>query len=418
MEMRPFGDLLPALTARRRLVAAVRPLRGTEMCPVDAAFDRVAAATIRAPHPVPAFLRATWDGYALRSADSRAARPDAPVRLRVAGELFAEAESARRLRRGEAFAVATGAALPPGADSVVIFEEVRRTGEFVQVVRPVPAGDRLARPGEDIARGAVLARRGQVLGPADLGGLAASGRPQIPVYSRPVVEVVPNGNELVVPGEPLRPGTVYESNNATLAAVIRAAGGIPRLVPPVPDEPARIERALRRALARSDLVLATGGSSVGERDHLPRILPRLGRLLFHGVAVRPGKPTLAARCGDRLVVGLPGHPTSCLANMLWLVLPALRRLGHRPGPGWTEEPATLVADVIAPTPGFATVVPLSVHRGQARSTYRGSSSISSLRGANAFVLFPPGRRRARAGERIRVCRLEPPLGAFPPSSND
>jgi molybdopterin molybdotransferase len=418
MEMRAFGRLLPALTARRRLLACVRPIDRTEVVPVTEAFDRVSAAAVTAPVPVPAFLRATWDGYALRSADTRAASARRPATLSLVGEVFAEGTLERSLASGEAAAIATGGALPPGADTVVIFEEVERSGGSIRIPRPIRPGDRLARPGEDIPRGARLVRRGELLAPAAVGGLAACGVGSVRVFARPVVTVIPNGNELSVPGGPRRARTVYESNNAALAGVIAAGGGIPRLRAPVPDDPRRIEAAIRDALRHSDLVLATGGSSVGERDHLPRIFPRVGTLLFHGVAVRPGKPTLAARSGRILVIGLPGHPTSCLANMLWLVLPVLRRLARRPGPGWTEEWATLGADAIAPTPGMATVVPFELKRGRAFSTFHGSSSITSLRGATAFAILPPGRRAARRGERIRICRLGPPLGASSRGAND
>ncbi|MFY9717688.1 MAG: molybdopterin molybdotransferase MoeA [Thermoplasmata archaeon] len=413
MEMRAFGRLVPALTARRRLLTAVRPIERTELVPVAEAFDRVAAAAVRAPAPVPGFLRATWDGYAVHSQDTRSASARRPATLTLVGEVYAEGTLGHSLRRGEAAAIATGGALPRGADTVVIFEEVERSGGSIRIPRPILPGDRLARPGEDIARGARLLRRGELLAPATVGGLAACGLGSVRVFARPVVTVIPNGNELSLPGTPRRASTVYESNNATLAGVVVAGGGIPRLRPPVPDDPRRIEAALRDALAHSDLVLATGGSSVGERDHLPRIFPRVGTLLFHGVAVRPGKPTLAARAGRTLLIGLPGHPTSCLANMLWLVLPVLRRLGRRPGPGWTEEWATLGADAITPTPGMATVVPLELRHGRAFSTFRGSSSITSLRGASAFAILPPGGRAARRGDRIRICRLGPPLGASP-----
>jgi molybdopterin molybdotransferase len=418
MEMHAFGSLIPVRVAQRRLLRAIVPLERTESAPVVSAFDRVAAATVRAPIPVPAFARATWDGYALKSVETRAARPRSPVTLRVVGEVFAETTFGRPLGRGEAVAIATGAALPQGADAVVIFEEVEREGDRVRVPRFVRVGDRIARPGDDISRGTRLAHRGDLLGPADLGAIAACGVPTVRVYARPVVEVVPNGNELVVPGGRLRRGSIYESNNATLAATILAGGGIPRLNPPVPDDPRRIEGALRTAASRSDLVLATGGSSVGERDHLPRIFPRLGKLLFHGIAVRPGKPTLAVRAGRTVVVGLPGHPTSCLANMLWLVLPALRLLGRRPGPGWSEEWATLGAEAMAPSPVMSTVVPLAFRGNRVYSTFRGSSSIASLRGTTAFAILPPGRREARAGARIRVFRLDPPLGSRSRTSND
>jgi molybdopterin molybdotransferase len=410
MEMHAFGRLTPVATARRRLMAAVRPLDRTESVPLTEAFGRVAATTVRAARPVPGFARTTWDGYALRSQDSRAASRDRPVELRVVGEVYAEEAFPRRLGPGESVAIATGGAIPRGADAVVIFEEVEREGDRVRLFRPIPRGDRIAPPGHDFARGTVLVRPGDELGPVPLGAVAACGVGEIRVYARPVVAIVPNGNELLVPGAAESPGRIYESNNATLSAVVTAAGGLARTVAPVRDDPLLIEKALREALATADLVLATGGSSVGERDHLPRVLPKLGELLFHGIAVRAGKPTLAARCGRKVVLGMPGHPTSCLVNMYWLVLPALRRLGRRPGPGFSPGWAVLGSDAVAPSPELATVVPLRFRGGRAYTMYRGSSVITSLAGATGFALLPPGRGRFPKGRRIRVYHLDPPLG--------
>ncbi|MGA8303987.1 MAG: molybdopterin molybdotransferase MoeA [Thermoplasmata archaeon] len=413
MEMHAFGRLTEVGVARRKLLRAARALERIERVHVEAAFGRIAAATYRAPQPVPSFPRATWDGYALRSADTRGASRRHPADLRVVGEVFAEQAFPGRVGPGEAVEIATGGALPNGTDAVVIFEEVDRTGSRVRVFRPIPGGDRFSRPGHDFSRGKVLVRRGEELTPPALGTLAACGIPAVRVFARPRVAIVPNGNELLRPGAPEAPGRIYESNNASLSAVIVAAGGIPLPVSPLPDDPVRIERAIRRALHTADLVLATGGSSVGERDHLPRILPKLGRLLFHGIAVRAGKPTLAAVSDGKLVIGMPGHPTSCLVNMYWLVLPVLRKLGHRAGPGWTEGTAVLGSDAVAPTPGLSTVVPLEFRNGRAYTTYRGSSVITSLSGATAYAMLPPGRRSVRAGTSIRVYRLDPPLGPGP-----
>lgn len=410
MEMRPFGRLVSVEVARRRLLAATRPLSRTEIVPVADAFGRIAARTYRSPRPVPWFPRATWDGFALRSADTRSASPRHPVDLAIVGEVFAEQSFPARVRPGQCVAIATGGALPRGADTVVIFEEVRRRGATVRLTHPVRPRERFSPPGDDFPRGDLLVRTGQALTATDLGKLAACGIPNIRVYARPVVAIIPNGNELLRPGARARPGRIYESNNASLSSVILAAGGIPRPSPPLPDDPVRIERALRHALSASDLVLATGGSSVGEHDHLPRLLPRFGRLLFHGIAVRAGKPTLAAAAGDRLLIGMPGHPTSCLVNMYWLVLPVLHKLGHRPGPGWTVGSAVLGSDAVAQTPGLSTVVPLRFERGRAYSTFHGSAVISSLDGATAYAMLPPGRRTVKAGRRISVYYLDPPLG--------
>jgi molybdopterin molybdotransferase len=416
MEMHAFGRLISVDVARRRLLSAARPLTRTEELPVDLAFDRIAASSYRAPQPVPAFPRATWDGYAVRTSDTRRASARAPLSLRVVGEVYAEEAYSGRLGTGETVAIATGGALPRGADAVVAFEAVERAGGEVRLRAPVRPGDRFAEPGSDFPRGAPLVRAGEPLRAASLATLAACGISRVRVYARPIVSILPNGNELVPPGRRARPGQIFESNNAALASVVTAAGGVPRPHPPLPDDPALIERAIRRALRESDLVLATGGSSVGERDHLPRILPRLGRLLFHGIAVRAGKPTLAADVRGTLVVGMPGHPTSCLVNMYWLILPVLHRIGHRPGPGWTEGSAILGSRAVAPTPGFSTVVPLEFHGGKAYTHYRGSSAITSLSGVTGYAMLPPGRNSVPAGTRIRVFRLDPPLGPGPHGS--
>jgi molybdopterin molybdotransferase len=411
MKMRPFGRLLPAETARRRLLRAVVPVEATETVGLADAVGRVVSEDHRAPFPVPGFSRATWDGYALRFRDTRDATSRSPARLRLVGEVHAEDRLDRPLSRGEAVAIATGGAIPRGADAVIIFEEVSVEGSELLVPRRVRRGERIADPGDDFAKGARLVRRGVELTPAALGALAAIGRTEIEVFARPMVRVIPNGNELVAPGGSRGPGQIYETNNVTLSAVISAAGGIARAVPPVVDDAEAIERAIREALSDSDLVLVTGGSSVGDHDYLPVIFPRLGRLLFHGIAVRPGKPTLAVATSSRLVIGMPGHPTSCLLNAYWLLLPVLRRLGHRSGPGWIDTTVTMAEPYDVPTAGLSTVVPLKVARGTGTPTFRDSSAITSLSGANAFALLPPGRSHLRRGARVSAHLLPFPISA-------
>lgn len=411
MRMRPFGRLLPAETALSRLLRAARPVAGTERIPLEAAVGRVAARRATAARPVPAFARATWDGYAVRSRDVAGATSAAPIRLPVVGAVYAEGNAPTRLRPGTAVAIATGGAMPPGADAVAIVEHVRESPGAIALDRPVPAGERIAAPGSDLRRGAVLVRPGDLLTPARLGALAIAGHSGVTVHRRPTVAIVPNGNELVPPGGPLGAGQIHEANTSMLVAVVEAAGGIPSAVPPVRDDPDAIERALRVALRSSDLVVVTGGSSVGDHDYLPTVFPRIGRLLFHGIAVRPGKPTLAAAAHGRLLVGMPGHPTSCLSNAYWLLLPVLRRLAHRTGPGWTEGLAVLEVPVDPAPPPFVTIVPLAVRDGKATPTFRDSSAVTSLTGANAYAYLPAGTPPLRAGAPVRVRRLPAPLAA-------
>lgn len=409
MRMRPFGRLLPLEVAVRRTLAATRPVVGGEKVPLAEALGRVCEETVRAPRPNPAFPRATWDGFAVRSVDTRGAARDRPVTLEVVGEVFAEGRLGRRLARGEAAAIATGGAMPAGSDAVVIFEESAAEGSRIHVRRPVPSGERVAGPGADFPRGAVLAKRGALLDAATLGAVGATGRATITVRRRPVVTLLPNGNELLPIGAPLAPGAVYEINNLTLGALAQASGATVRSLPPLGDDPRRLEAALASAEASSDLVVVTGGSSVGEHDYLPQLFPKVGRLLYHGVAVRPGKPTLAARGPHALLLGMPGHPTSCLSNGFWLLLPVLRRLAGVPGPAWVEGTATLARAVARPSPTMTTVVPLHVEGGRATPTFRDSSAITSLAGANAYALLPPGSRAPRVGARLAFRRLLPPI---------
>jgi molybdopterin molybdotransferase len=326
--------------------------------------------------------------------------------------VFAETPSRQPVGPDEAVAIATGGPLPPGADAVVIFENVRVEGGFVVVSAPVRRGDRIAEAGDDFSVGTRLAARDELLTPARLGAIAASGEAMVDVWDRPRVAIVPNGNELVAPGGRLSFGQIHESNNASLAGLAEAFGAEVTTSAPVPDREASIEAAIRRLALRNDLVLATGGSSVGERDYLPSIFPRLGRVLFHGIAVRPGKPTLAVRCGRSLVIGMPGHPTSCLTNGLWLVAPVLARLSHAPGVPWVDRTVVLTEPYEVPTSHFSTVVPLEVRGDKARPTFRTSASITSLVPANAYVVLPPSRPALRRGDVI-VARLLPPPFAAP-----
>ncbi|MCI4349042.1 MAG: molybdopterin molybdotransferase MoeA [Thermoplasmata archaeon] len=413
MKMRPFGRLLGWETAVRRVSQAIEPITRTEEVSVSLAVGRTASRAYRARSPVPPFARATWDGYALRAQSTRAARADHAVRFTLVGEVFAEAAFRGRLGPFEAVAIATGGALPAGADAVVRFEDVQIRRGNLEVRTPLRRGDRLAQRGEDLRAGSLVVRSGQQLTAPDLGALALTGQGRIAVWARPVVSILPNGNELVAPGGRLKPGSIFEANNATLAAVAAASGCEARPLLPVRDDPRAIEVALRRALAASDLVLVTGGSSVGERDFLPSIFPKLGKLLFHGIAIRPGKPTLAVRVGKKVVVGMPGHPTSCLSNGYWLLLPALRKLARRTGPGWSHASVQLTVDVDLPTSSMATVIPFDVSHGHARPTFRDSSAITSLGRANAFLVWPPGRPMPVARQILTVNLLPYPLGRAP-----
>ena len=410
MKMRPLRRLLRWEVARDRLLSAAQPVTRRETVALTRAAGRVSRRTLRAVRPVPAFARATWDGYAFRSRVSRRASVDHPVRLTLLGELFADQRRREPVPVRGAVAVATGARLPPGTDTVEIFENVLRRGRSILLRHPVGPGRYVAHRGEDLAQGSVLARAGEPLGPASLGALSASGRSDVEVFARPRVSLVPNGDELLSPGSRPRAGGIFESNSASLSAIIHAGGGVALPRPPVRDSPGRIEAVLREAARHSDLVVATGGSSVGEHDYLPAIFPRLGRLLFHGIAIRPGKPTLAALRGRTIFLGMPGHPTSCLGNGLWLLLPLVRRLARLPGDGWVDQEVVLAKDIEPLSSDRATLVPLRLEGNRGIPTFHDSHAITSLADVGAFTILPPGASRPRRGDRLPVHRMLPPLG--------
>jgi molybdopterin molybdotransferase len=411
MEMRPFGKLIPVEVAVHRVLAAARPILTQERVDLSESLGRVSAETFRAPFPVPRFSRATWDGYAFRSATSRGATKRSPARFRVVGEVFADRGYDRSLRTDEAVAIAAGGRLPPRADTMAIFEEVQRVDGEVHVPRFVRVGERIAAVAADFHRGQALVRRGEVLDPATIGALGAAGRTGLRVFTRPRVAILPNGNELVAPGGPLHGDEIYETNNLTLGAIVHANGGIPLPHAPLPDEPGRIESEVRKALTESDLVLLTGGSSVGEHDYAAEVLPRIGRVLFHGISVRPGKPTIAAVTRGRLVIGMPGHPTSSLSNSFWLLSPLVRHLGHLPGPGWLDGSCRLAQRSNHASRDLSIVLPLRVVDGWGHPTFHGSHAVTGLRGVNAFAILPPGTPVLRRGQRVTVHLLPEPIGA-------
>ncbi|MCI4367450.1 MAG: molybdopterin molybdotransferase MoeA [Thermoplasmata archaeon] len=418
MKMRPFAHLISTEVALARLLTATRPVGRRETVPVESAVGRRSARAVRSRRAVPPFRRASWDGYALQARSTRTATREEPARLRLLEDVFAETRTRQRVRRSEAVAIATGGPLPSGADAVAIFEDVRIEDGWVLVPHPVRRGERIAEAGEDFAAGTRLVDQDELFTPARMGALAAAGESSVQVWARPRVTVLPNGNELRVPGTRLAFGQIHESNNAALSGLASGFGAEVTTAAPLPDREPVIEAAIRRAARSADLVLVTGGSSVGEHDFLPSIFPRLGRLLFHGIAVRPGKPTLAVRCGGALVIGMPGHPTSCLANGLWLVAPVLAKLGHADGVPWTDRPVVVTEPYEVPTSRFATVVPLEVRGDTARPTFRTSASITSLVPANAYVLLRPNRPSLRRGEVVVARMLPEPFGstAHPPAS--
>lgn len=372
-------------------LAGFRPARrtGCEAVGLAEALGRVPARAVLAPAALPGFTRSTVDGYAVRAADTYGASEGLPGYLDLAGSVRMGAAPDVAVGPGTAVAMPTGGVLPPGADAVVMVEYTAATMPgTIEVVRPVAPGDGLVRADEDAAPGAELAPAGRPLRAQDLGLLAAAGVTRVDVRVRPRVTILSTGDEVVPPDTAtLRPGQVRDATASALAALVRQAGGEPRLGGIVPDDPGALVTALRRALDGSDLVVVSAGSSVGARDQTATAVAGLGApgIWCHGLAVKPGKPTLLAQAGDVPVLGLPGNPLSALVIFRLVGVPVVRRIG-----GCTVEPpaARVTARLARDLPSAAgrlDVVQVRVVDGVAEPLFGKSALLSLLATADGFV---------------------------------
>jgi molybdenum cofactor synthesis domain-containing protein len=337
------------------------------------------------------------------------------VRLRRTAVAYAGEAAAERIGSGRCVEISTGAPLPPGADAVVMVEHTARDGDDVDVRLPVRAWQNVGRRANDLAAGALVVRRGDWLGPARVGALAATGIAEVEVFARPVVAVASTGNEIVAPGRSLPPGCIHDVNRFTLPPVIRAHGGEVRELPTIPDDVDAIRRALDEA-AGADLVVVSGGSSVGDRDLLVDAVGERGEVIFHGVAMKPGKPTLFARLAPQpagrdvermptaqpaLLLGLAGNPASCLSNAYILLVPMLRAMARLPE--WVPQRlAVPLADDVVGGSGRHLFLPVRVENGTAVRAFKGSGEITSMSLADGYIEMPPDVAHLTAGTTVTV----------------
>jgi len=316
---------LTLAAARQKLAERLCPLPCEEV-PLAEALGRVLSRPVQAREGVPGFDRATMDGFAVRAADTFGASEGLPAYLRVTGEVLMGRAPDGRVGPGEAWRIPTGGMLPEGADAVVMVEHTEEVSpDVVAVLRPVAPEENVVRRGDDVRAGAVILPAGRRLRPQDIGLLAACGVARVSVLKQPVVGVIGTGDEIVGVEATPAPGQVRDVNTPALAAAVCAAGGVPLVFGVARDELSALEEVLAKALAAAEMVLLTGGSSVGARDLTLRAVAALpgSEVLFHGLAVKPGKPTVGAVVAGKLVVGLPGHPVSALVVFEFLVRPLL-----------------------------------------------------------------------------------------------
>lgn len=295
------------------------------------AYNRVLKENVTSTLDIPPFNRSTVDGYAVKSEDTFGADENQPVTLKVSGVVNVGEQPKVVLAKGEAAEIVTGAPIPEGADAVVMVEDTERVNGDLQVFSAVTKNENVMKKGSDIKNGETVLKAGQVLGSSEIGVLAALGKTKAKVYKPPMIAVLSTGGEVTEPGKVLPPGKIYDINAYSLSTAVIESGGKPVYFGVVPDDKAALKKALECALASADMVITSGGVSVGPRDFTPQIVDSLGKpgLIVYGVAVKPGKPTTVAFVGDKPVFSLPGHPTSALLIFYLLVRPYIQRLSGR-----------------------------------------------------------------------------------------
>ena len=353
---------------------------------------------------VPMFDRSTVDGFAVISRDLRGCSDSIPALLRKAGESLMGVMPTHSLQPGECFYVPTGGALPQGADAMVMIEFVEDfgAGEYA-FVKPVPPGANMIFKGEDLKPGDLILPQGKQLNPADIGTLASMGLTEIEVFKQPIVAVISTGDELVPAGGILEPGKIRYVNTPMLAALLQEAGAIPLTQKIVPDQRDLLRNAIQSAIAKADVLLVSGGTSVGEKDNLPILIEELGEIFVHGIAIKPGKPTIIGQIDGKPVFGLPGNPVAAFFMFHSLVKPLLYSLSNNQVRQITTE--ARLTRAVSSNHGREEVILVRLEGEQATPVPSKSGLISTVSKADGYFLIPRDQEGLAAGEKVNIIRL-------------
>jgi molybdopterin molybdotransferase len=399
--MRPFTSTISLDEARQNLAAAVRPITRTERVTLEHAAGRIAAADVSSSIDVPPFARSAMDGYAVVAADCAGASTTAPRRLRIVERIYTGEPPGESIAPGACAEIATGAPIPEGADAVVMVEETTQAASDEVDIRASPsAGQNIGRRGADITTGDRVICAGDVLTPSRVGALAAIGCAQVAVFAQPRVAILSTGNEVVQPGGRLAPGRIFDVNRFTLGAIVGAHGCVAEPHTPAHDTLDALTGALDDC-ASADVIVFSGGSSVGNRDLIVDAVAARGEMIFHGIAVKPGKPTAFAMIGKVPFFGMPGNPTSCLSNAYILLVPFLRATARLP----PHDPRVVRARLgrrIASQAGRHQFYTVRLAEEVAMPAFKGSGDITSLSRADGYIEIPADQSVVEEGTIVEV----------------
>ncbi|MFH1821015.1 MAG: gephyrin-like molybdotransferase Glp [Methanobacteriota archaeon] len=379
--------------------------------PVSGSVGQVNSADVISKIDVPPFERATYDGYAVIASDTFGAAENSPVEIKLVGRIMAGTWPKIRLKKGSCAEISTGAPLPKGPDAVVMSEYAVAKDKKLVVYRAVSPGENVSQRGSDIKKGQVVMKRLKRITKIDIAVLAAVGVKKIKVRRRPKVAIISSGSELVKPGEKLKPGKIYDVNSSSLIEAVRACGAEPIFIGIAPDVALKIKAAVSKGLKVSDIVLISGGTSVGAGDISPKVIDGMGRpgVIVHGLSMKPGKPALIAVVNKKPIFGLPGYPVSALMVFDQLVADYLHELS-----GVLREKLYIVraklASRVLSSRGRRELVPVKLIEkdGQhlAEPILKGSGAITSLSTADGYIEVPLERELVEEGENVEVKLFE------------
>ncbi len=400
-------EFLKSITPKRarEIIGAfpIQPRRETVR--IEEALNRVLSEDIVSEEDVPPFSKSLVDGFAVIAKDTHGAKETSPLFLTVEGKVEIGTETHLALEEGSSVGISTGAMIPSGADAVVMEEHARRLPDAVEVTRTVYKGENICFKGEDIARGDHVLKAGKNLSAFDIGVLAALGVSQIPVYKKPAVAIISSGDEIVPVDEAPPPGKIRDINRYTVSNLVKKTGAETSFIGIARDRIEEITEKLKLA-QRHDLILISGGSSKGERDYITDAIERLGgEILFHGLSIKPGKPTIFGNLGGKPVFGLPGHPNSCIMVTIRFVLPLLCRME-----GEIVAEDSIITGVlttnIPSTYGIEEYVRVAVEAVDGTNyvtpVFAKSSVISSLARSSGYIVIPESAEGYEKDERVEI----------------
>lgn len=391
-----FKERINAQKAKELFLHSFQPISKIEALPIEECDGRIIAEDIIASIDVPHYRRAAMDGFAVMASETLGAGTGSPVILKLSN----------KMEKGTCMRVHTGSSMPENSDAVVMIEDTVLSGDKVEIFAQIHPFKNVGAIGEDVQKGEIILNRGRLLRPCDIAVLASLGIWNIKVFKRPLVVIIPTGEELVPRGKKnLADGEIYETNGLMSAMYIRKWGGIPRLLDIVTDSPDKIKEAIISNLD-ADMILTSGGTSVGKRDFIPAVVGTLGKLIAHGVGISPGKPTALGIINGKPVVCMPGYPVAGIVALFFYGKAAFRRLGHIP-----DEPERTVRAVlsgkIAGRTGYKTFARVKIDNGVAIPlATAGAGILSSVSKADGFVIIPENIEGRNAGEEVEVVLID------------